>query len=112
MLPMPALRAGPPSPEGLTDPVPATVRIVPSGVILRRTRLIVSGRYTLPSGPTAILPCAQNRAWLAGPPSPYGGAEQPPVPAMVVMVPEGSTFRRRPNDVSRKSEPSGPNAIP
>src|SRR3990172_1323899 len=61
-----------------------------------------------PSDATAIS-VAQNTAFAAGPSGELG--EQVPFPAMVVMVPDGSTFRIRPQDSSRYTLPSGPTAM-
>ena len=90
--------AGPPSPAMLPTAVPATVEMLPvSTAILRTTQLHRSETYTLPAASMARPPGNENRASVAGPPSPtvpgafmvHGWASLPPgpEPAIVVMVP-------------------------
>ena len=116
MVPSCADRAGPPSPLKPKAPVPANVVMIPSGPTLRTlswpdaTWLM----YRLLSGPTASAKGLTSWAWVAGPPSPQAPLEQGlPLPATVVMIPSGDTFRTRWLPLSAMNRlPSGPSAIP
>src|SRR5215217_1191251 len=85
------LVAGPFSRLNIHSPVPATVVILPFRSTLRTLLLWWQAMNRFPSSSRAM-PIGRFRAALgAGPPSP----EKPnrPVPATVVIVPEGSIFR-------------------
>src|SRR6266404_3614358 len=80
-----ALVAGPPSPENELLPDPATVVMVPSGLMRRTRALPTSAMKRLPAVSAARPRGSLSRALAAGPPSP----EKPawPVPATVRIVP-------------------------
>ena len=81
----PALVAGPPSPEEVADPLPATVVMIPVVAFTFRTLLLAaSPMYRFPAASNAIAPGLSNSALVAAPPSP----EKPevPLPATVVMI--------------------------
>ena len=90
-----ALVAGPPSPERPSVPLPATVVMVPLAETRRIRRLPRSARNRLPEPSTArpVDSVSISCAFVAGPSSPEKPAV--PVPATVVMIPLGETFRMR-----------------
>jgi len=88
----PSPSASTPTGRSRTEPVP-TVRIVPVGSMVRTAPLPVSATHTVPSGAAQTSAGASSRASVAGPPSPAQPAR--PVPAIVWMVPSGSTCRTR-----------------
>jgi hypothetical protein len=99
-----ALVAGPPSPQAAVVVVqavalPATVVIVPVvGSILRMRLLPVSAMKMVPSGATVTAEGDLRFALVAAPPSPPKAPASPlpgPVPAIVEIVPFGSTLRMR-----------------
>src|SRR5215207_2307568 len=65
-----AAAAGPPSPREPACPVPATVRMIPSGPTRRMRWLSVSAITNPPSAKAAMSTNAEMRARLARPPSP------------------------------------------
>src|SRR5262245_53837858 len=85
--------AGPPSPENPLAPVPATVRMMPSGVTFRTRWLLGSAMYRSPAVSTATSAMPLNCAEMAGPPSP--AEPRAPVPATVVITPAALTLRTR-----------------
>jgi hypothetical protein len=90
-----ALVAGPPSPEKIALPVPATVVITPVAVATLRTRLFnVSAMNRLPAASNATPVGWLRLALVAGPPSPEKSSA--PVLATVVMMPVvAATLRTR-----------------
>ena len=89
-----ALVAGPSSPPKPAAPMtPATVVIVPPADTWRTLWLSLSPIRKLPSGLTATPTGKLSCALVARLPSPRGPAA--PVPATVVMIPPGDTFRTR-----------------
>lgn len=87
--------AGPPSPEkNPLLPVPAIVVMMPETRSTLRIRFSwLSRMYRFPSGSMRGFGNPHNFAAVAGPPSPV--CPTAPVPAIVVMMPEVSTFRIR-----------------
>jgi hypothetical protein len=84
--------AGPPLPVSPQMPVPATVVMMPvAAETLRTAQLLVSAMNRLPERSTAIPVGKSSLALLAGPWSPVYPVA--PVPAIVVMMPCGSTLR-------------------
>src|SRR5262252_9473471 len=82
--------AGPPSPEYPSEPLPATVVMMPLADTFR-IRSVPSAMKRFPEPSTATAHGVDNDADVAGPPSPeYPGV---PLPATVVMMPLGDTFR-------------------
>src|SRR5690242_7498917 len=103
-----ALRAGPPSPEVPTTPLPAIVVMIPADEILRIRLPPATNIVPLPSTAT---PYEYNSASVADPPSPRPLA---PPPATVTMIPLGETLRMRlPGAIKRLPAPSAarPNAF-
>ena len=82
--------AGPPSPDVAMVPSPANVEIMPDELITLTLALFV--KYTLPPDTTMPL-VAFICAAVSGPPSPL--YPEVPVPAIVVMMPDGSILRIR-----------------
>src|SRR5512139_3235054 len=88
--------AGPPSPLKPISPVPATVVMIPSGLIFRIREF--DPKYNAPSLATTASIRYRNEACVAGPPSPQGfvdGEHALPFPAKVVMIPSEPTWRIR-----------------
>ena len=85
--------ADPPSPEYPAVPLPATVVIVPPADTLRMRWLPTSTIRKPPSGVGAIPKGIERFAEVAGPPSPLKPCV--PLPAIVVITPDGETFRTR-----------------
>jgi len=85
--------AGPSSPPNPAVPVPATVEILPSGDTFRTTDHRTSEKNKLPAGSRTRPIGIPMEAKVAGPPSPL----QPffPFPAIVLILPSGSTRRIR-----------------
>ncbi len=89
-----ALVAGPPSPERPKAPLPATVLMTPAGDTSRTRLLPWSAMKRSPAASTANptgLPARLSSAAVAGPPSPL--KPRVPLPATVVIVPDGDTSR-------------------
>src|ERR1017187_3100586 len=87
-----AVDAAPPSPEYAASPFPATVVIVPPGVILRM-RLPISERNVLPAATGATPGGLLSRADVAGRPSPE--SFDLPLRTTVEMVPSVPTLKSR-----------------
>src|ERR1039457_3865884 len=85
--------ASPPSPLKPGVPLPATVLIVPAGVTIRMRSLPLSTMNRLPAPSTATSQGSNNSAEVAGPLSPL--KPRVPLPATVLIVPAGVTFRIR-----------------
>ena len=83
--------AGPPSPLKLAVPVPAIVVIIPEVLIFRTRWLNASPIYRLPEASSVIPYGVLSFAAVAGLQSPLKPAV--PVPAIVDIIPEGSTLR-------------------
>ena len=80
-----AFVAAPPSPESPGVPVPATVEIIPAGVIFLTHAPPCSAQYIFPALSKAIPLGSLIVALVAGPPSPV--CPEPADPAMVVIIP-------------------------
>src|SRR5665213_2281490 len=92
--------AGPKSPEKPWVPLPATVVMVPPGDTFRIRSLPESAMKRLPEASTATLVGVFRDAAVARPPSPENPPQAAnvhtgPVPATVVIMPPGDTFRIR-----------------
>src|SRR5580692_7863667 len=93
-------------------PLPATVAIFPEAATFRTTLLLISEIYRFPDASVAMPYGEPICALVAAPPSPVW-PQQLPLPAIVVMFPEPSTFRTREFPVSRMYRlPDGSNATP
>jgi hypothetical protein len=87
--------AGPPSSMELSTSVPATVVIVPFDHTLRMRWLKASAMKMLPVVESTATPSGLCKvAEVAGPPSPLKPPDVP-LPAQVMMVPFGHTWRMR-----------------
>ena len=85
--------AGPPSPVYPVVPVPATVLMIPDVFTFLTQLKLWSTIYRLPVLSSARPYTVPIVAAVAGPPSPV--YENTPVPAIVVIKPDGSTLRTR-----------------
>ena len=85
--------AGPPSPLKPDTPFPATVVIVPSADTFLIRSLSISAIRKPPSAVGATANGMDSRASIAGPPSPANPST--PLPATVVIVPDGETLLTR-----------------
>ena len=88
-----AAEAGPPSPDGRDEPVPAIVVIVPAAETLRIRLFSASLMTKPPSGVGSTSVGEFSEAAVAGPPSPENA--DLPLPATVVIVPFAATLRMR-----------------
>ena len=82
-----------PSPEKPRAPLPATVVMFPSGLILRTRSLPLSARKRLPNLSSVNPFGFSSDELLAGPPSPANLKN--PLPAVVVILPSRPTLRMR-----------------
>src|SRR5262249_4324025 len=87
---------------GATGGGPATRVSLPPRVILRISPAPVSAMYGAGPGPIATSAGLTRRALSAGVPLPTHHGPGRPVPAMVVMIPDGDTARIRLFPVSAK----------